>query len=195
MRKKILKRLLQTASAFFLITASTQLEAWDFVSHSCHTATDLHGSCLLTLEDGSEWKVADSDQSTLNEWYAEGSSVSVKITPNYYSSNTHYGYYLTSQHTGSYVRANLVTGPVRGSAQAVTITGIDRTSYDFGLMLLSNGTIWKVSSSDLDRMKNWYVDDLVIIGNNSEWFTYYDYVIIDIHTNNYVRALRLKFFL
>ncbi len=191
MYKKLLKTLTQAAGAFFLITASTSLEAWEQYSFDSHMAADLHGSSLLTLEDGSEWKVAESDQNRLDWWYTQRSAVPINITPNYSSSRSHYGYYITNQSTGSYVRANLVTAPIRGNSNAVTITGFDKRSFDRTNIYLSNGTFWRVSSQDSNLIANWYVDDLIIVGKNSEWFTYSTHILINIHTNTFVRVERI----
>lgn len=137
---------------------------------------------ILELEDGSQWKVADGDYLELLSW---GNGDIVEISPHYFSSS--YSYYITNRDTGSYVRGNLVNAPLRESPYAVTITG---TKYRH-FFSLSNGSSWKISSSDLYLVHNWYVDDLVIIGNNSEWFSSYTHILINIHTNTFVRVQKI----
>ena len=191
MHKKLFKKLFLTVSAFFIITAAPALHARTYhPTPGSHLASNEDGPSLLTFEDGSQWKVADSEQGTLNRWfwYSGYAPVQVTITPNY-SPNTSYGYYLTYQ--GSYVRANLVASPLVDSPYAVTITGFDKNLPNKKNIYLSNGTYWSVAYSDWDRIQNWYVNDYVIIGKNSEWFTSNTHILINIHTNTFVRVQKL----
>ena len=190
MKKKFSNFFVQVIGILFLNLACLQAEALVRLPDDLHLAADIcHGSCVLTLEDFSEWKVSEHDQSELFSWYARDAVIPVVITPNYFS--TRYSYYLTNQNTGSYVKANLVGAPLRNSEEAITITGFDRYGHEKSSIYLSNGTFWLVSSCDLSLTKNWYVDDLVIIGKNSEWFSFNTHILINIHTNTYVRAQRL----
>lgn len=188
MQKSLLKPLFQMGTALFFMAATPQVEALVYVPYDSHLAADIYPeSCLLTFEDGSEWKVSDFDQGELFSWYVQGTVVPVEVTPNYFS--TRYTYYLTNQSTGSYVRANLVGAPFRDSPYALTITGLDL--YNRGAVYLSNGTFWHISSFDVDAIRNWYMDDLVILGKNTEWFSFNTHILINIHTNTFVRAQRL----
>ncbi len=190
MRGKLSGFLMQVVSVLLLTTASSSAEALINIPYDCHLAADTYrGSCLLTLEDFSEWKVSDFDQNELFSWYTQDAIVPVGITPNYFSS--YYNYYLTNQNTGSYVRANLVGAPLRDSQHAITISGFDRYAYDKSAIYLSNGTFWHISYLDLNLTKNWYIDDLIIIGKNTEWFSFNTHILINIHTNTYVRVQRL----
>ena len=191
MNKKLLNRLFLTLSAVFIVTAAPALHARTyFPSLGSHIASNEEGPNLLTFEDGSQWKVADSEQGTLNRWfwYSSYAQVPVTITPNY-DLHSNYGYYLTYQ--GSYVRANLVASPLLDSPYAITITGFDKNQPGKKAIYLSNGTYWSVAYSDWDRIKNWYINDLVIIGKNSEWFTPNTHILINIHTNKFVRVQKL----
>ena len=185
MQKKLLKLLFQVTASLFFILITVQAEAYD-----SHFATDIdHRSCMLLLEDGSEWKVSNFDSNELFVWKTQSLEIPVKITPNYFSN--YFTYYITNQNTGSYVRANLVTSPLRNNPYAITITGIDNNSYERGSVYLSNGTFWHVHFSDLELIRNWYLDDLIIIGKNNNWFSYNTHILINIHTNTFVRVQRL----
>jgi hypothetical protein len=171
-------------------TLASPAEALMNLPDDLHFAADTcRGSCVLTLEDFSEWKVSSKDQNTLFSWYSQNAVVPITISPNYFSCR--YSYYLTNQNTGSYVRANLVGAPLRDSEQAVTINGFDRYGHEKSSIYLSNGTYWLVSKADMSLTKNWFIDDLIIIGNNSDWLSYNTHILINIHTNTYVRAQRL----
>jgi hypothetical protein len=191
MNKNLFNKLFLTVGAFFIVAATPALQASTYRPHlDSHIAFNQEGPCLLTLEDGSQWKVPDSEQGTLNRWfwYSGYAPVPVTITPNY-SLGTNYGYYLTYQ--GSYVRANLVASPLLDSPYTITITGFDKNQPGKKAIYLSNGTYWSVALADWDRIKNWYVNDLVIIGKNSEWFTPNTHILINIHTNTFVRVQKL----
>ena len=189
MQKKLLKTLIQWTSFLFLLIGTPQAHAFLSPSYDSHLVTAIDATaCFIALEDGSEWKVSRNDQYELLSWnYRE--VLPIVITPNYLSDR--FCYYLTDQNTGSYVRANLVQAPIRGATFAVTLTGIDSQFYNRGILYLSNGTFWKVSSFDLDLIRNWYMDDLIIIGKNNEWFSLSTHILINIHTNNFVRVQRL----
>jgi hypothetical protein len=137
---------------------------------------------LLTLEDRSQWKVSDEDIAEVASWKDHEL---VEISPNYLSSS--HAYYITNKETDSYVQANLISAPLRGSPYAVTIKG---TNYRYSFSL-SNGTKWEVSFSDLALVRNWYVNDLVIIGVNNEWFSSYTHILINTHTNTFVRVQKM----
>lgn len=148
-----------------------------------HWALGIDHDCnILELEDGSQWKIAEADSEELISW---GHGDYVQISPHYFSSS--HEYYITNQDNESYVRANLVNAPHRDSPYAVTITG---TSYRQSFYL-SNGSCWKISSSDFLVVRNWCIDDLVIIGTNNEWFSSYTHILINIHTNTFVRVQRI----
>lgn len=169
---------LQAGSSFFSINPLLSYRPYEL-----HWAAAMdYDRNILELEDGSQWKISDGDYLELVSW---GKDDIVEISPNYFSYS--YSYYMTNKDTGSYVRANLVNAPLRDSPYAVTITGMDyRRSFS-----LSNGSSWEISTSDLSLVRNWYVDDLVIIGNNNEWFSFYSHILINIHTNTYIRVQKI----
>lgn len=137
---------------------------------------------ILELEDGSQWKVSDEDFKEVASW--EDHQM-VEISPNRLSSS--YEYYITNKATDSYIQVSLLKAPLRGSPYAITITGMNYRHSFF----LSNGTSWEIASSDLYLARNWYVNDLVIIGVNNEWFSSYTHILINIHTNTFVRVKKI----
>jgi hypothetical protein len=191
MHKKNFKTLVQIA-LFFSLTTFASVEAYEeYLTHDTHVVTDNPGSSHLTLEDGSEWKISDADLDELHHWFAHSAVAPVVINPNYGSSKNYYGYYLTNQDTGSYVKANLVGAPLRENTNTVTILGLEKSSFNRGCIYLSNGTFWCVAHADLKLLKNWHMNDLVIIGKNTEWFSYETHILINVEANTFVRAQRI----
>ncbi len=190
MDKKFLKLLVQTASVLLLSAITTSLEAVPQFFQDSHVAAYTPETLTLTLEDGSEWTVPHSDRYVSDYWYAYSSIVPVNITPN--TSDANYGYCLVHQYRSHkiraiYVRANLVKPPEKGSTYAVTLTGFDTNAKIY----LSNGTIWKVSSDDRDLTRDWQLDDSIIVGKNTEWFTNNTHILIHASTNTFVRVERI----
>lgn len=139
---------------------------------------------ILELEDGSEWSVSEEDFKDVASWEEQEM---VEISPNCFSS--FYEFYITNKATGSYIQANLVNGPLLKSPYSVTITGINyRRSF-----FLSNRTSWEIAASDIYLTRNWYIDDLVIIGVNNEWFSSYTHILINVHSNTFVRVRKISF--
>lgn len=194
MSKRLLKFAFLVVSFCCFVTASSKAEAYpSFRYHSressCiyHLAADINPfENLLTLEDGSQWKIASYDYFELLSWRLRDHLV---ITPNNYFSD--FTYYITNQETGSYVRANLVNSPIRGGPYTVMISGLDQNTDFKGCIYLNNNTFWSVSQNDLPLIRNWEVDDLVIMGKNNEWFSSNTHIIINIHTNTFVRVRKL----
>ena len=147
------------------------------------------GSGILELEDGSQWQISRQNIRQLHGWSRECLEVPVEITPNYCSNS--YTYCITHEDTGSCAKANLIKAPRRDNPYAVTILAIDKNRYNFGTIHLSNGTSWHVNFRELEGIRHWYLDDLIIIGKNTEWFSWNSHILINIHTNTFVRAQRL----
>jgi hypothetical protein len=152
-----------------------------------HFATNIDPyNRILVLEDGSEWKVSSYDDYFWMYWHLGDNII---VTPNYFYSD--YTYYMTNQETGEYVRANLVTAPIRGGPYTAMITGFSCNRNRPSSIYLNNGTCWAVSEKDLSHIQNWQIEDLVIMGKNNEWFSYNTHIIINIHTNTFVRVRKL----
>ena len=195
---KLSSAVLGSLSLFCVATASltmNQAEAYPRYTYSApfyrNTSDHLfaevnYADSLVMLEDGSQWRVAGEDYLTLISWRLHDPAY---ITPNYYYSD--FKFYITNQADGSYVLANLVNAPIRGAPYTFSITGMDLQSYGKKGIHLSNGTFWSVSDLDAHILQNWVIDDLVIIGRNSEWFTSNRNILINVSTNNFVRARRI----
>jgi hypothetical protein len=149
---------------------------------NCHWLTSIADSSRsLELEDGSHWEVSPSDAFTLRYWRREDSLV---ITPNY-SWLSSYDYYITNKSTNSYVKANLIVGPLQNGPYSHWIVDID---YYGGHVYLENQMIWCVNVQDNYLLKDWAVNDHVIFGLYDSWFSPFDHILINVNMDNHLRV-------
>lgn len=155
--------------------------------YSFHLASGLFfAEGLIELDDGSQWKIADSERAQMLSWRANDFVV---ITANHYFSD--YTYYITNQVNGTYVHANLVNGPTIGGSRTMLISGLDANSRNKRAVYLNNGTSWAIDPSDLQMIENWQIGDPIIVGRNDSWFSYSSSLLINVLTNTFVRARKI----
>lgn len=184
--RKASNKLTSNENQFML--ASPRVVRPEFVQASyafpvnCHWLTSISdNSRSLEMEDGSHWEISPSDAYILRGWRREDSLV---VTPNtgWLSS---YGYYITNKSNNSYVRANLYVGPLAFGPYSHWVVEVDHFG---GHIYLENQMIWCVNPQDSHILKDWAVNDHVIFGLYSSWFTPYDHILINVNMNNYIRV-------
>ena len=147
----------------------------------------------IEIEDGSQWKVRPSQAYEVSKWRTNDPVV---ISPNH-SYLSGYKYYLTNKNRRYYVGGNLSLGPIIGGNNTYRIIYINY--YDGEIYLQPEGPdgygneiYWCVEPSDRHVMKNWTINQAVIVGANdswfSSWFSYYNCILINSERNTYVRA-------
>lgn len=140
------------------------------------------GGDMITLEDGSVWKVRAKDKYKTLDWLAGDSIV---IIPNHSWFSSYY-YVLLNQNTGEEVRVNLVLGPIYNGIYTHWVVAIDYYNQE---VCLEDGSIWKISGSDYSTMKKWLVTDTIIIGINDSWFSNKPNILINVNTLTYAAAV------
>jgi hypothetical protein len=160
----------------------------EFYCYHIAAKIDCHKN-WVDLEDGSRWEVAEADRMQLMSWRQGDQADYIVITRNRYYSD--FTFYITNQANGSYVRANLVKGPLVGGAYTLLISGMDANTHFRRSIYLSNGTSWAVSASDFREINNWQVEDPIIIGRNDDWFTSNSTLLINVLRNTVVRARKI----
>lgn len=135
----------------------------------------------VRLEDGSTWSVHEDDRYSLAEWRRDDIVTIIPHRTFIFKSN--YLFYLVNQRTSGSVRSNIVEGPTIGMHHCITL--ID---YEKQIIVLSDKSVWKLSDSDL--LKDWLLEDVVLIGTNDSWFSSYSHIIININTDpvTYMKA-------
>lgn len=197
MRKRFLSTTLVCALSSLFLIANTTVQAFDVIDptlpyypeeyYSYHVADKIFfAECMIEIDDGSQWRVADADRAQLISWRANDYLV---ITPNHY--RTDHAFYMTNQVNGSYVRVNLVNGPKIGGHRTMLISGLDAGGRLKRAVHLNNGTSWAIDDADLYIIDNWHIADPIIIGRNDSWFTYNHSLLINVLTNTYVRARKI----
>jgi hypothetical protein len=137
----------------------------------------------IEMEDGSWWKISSGDSYKVLGWRVNDPLV---ITPyNTWLSST--SYTITNKNTGSRVKAKLSVGPITYGPNSHWVTSFEPFS---GYVCLENNSCWTISSSDLNLLREWALNDTIIIGVNDQWFSSYDFILINVNMNHFVRAKR-----
>ncbi|MBS0630012.1 MAG: hypothetical protein JSS30_07320 [Verrucomicrobia bacterium] len=178
-----------------LALASNQIQSTAATLSPCHyhTISSFPQGNVIKIDDGSEWVFDRADSQILRTWKAGHQII---ITPNQHLlSGSHYTYVITNTELGDSVNVNLFLGPVAFGHQTSWVVGIDQNS---GKIYIINGrgerTVWEVSSSDMYLIKDWKVNDTVIIGENDSWlwaFSSYKSMMINVNMNHYIRAQQI----
>lgn len=118
----------------------------------------------IELIDRSVWTVNPYHTHILGHWYIDDMIV---ITPNrsWFSS---YQFCLTNQQTGDSVEVNLTLGPIYNGYYTNWIVAID--DY-YNKVYLNDGSVWSMSAFDSGLIRQWEVNDTVIIGVNNGWLS------------------------
>lgn len=135
----------------------------------------------LELEDGSIWSISSSDSYKTLNWLTTDV---ILIKPNH-SWFSVYDYVLENQNTGATVRANLSLTPIlfgHNSHWIISILGNEVT--------LEDGSIWYIPSYDMSQVRNYRLNDHIIVGTNDSWWTSGSYpnILINANEDNYVNA-------
>lgn len=149
-----------------------------------HWALYFSNDCkVVELEDESQWKVASYDVYRTLKWLT-GDMIAVFPNTSWFSA---YDYRIVNRNTGESVDASLIRGPLYSSVYTKFVSGVD--SY-YDNVYLTDGTRWKVSSSDHYKLSKWLVSDVVIIGMNDGFFSASSFpaILINVNLNEFVFA-------
>lgn len=135
----------------------------------------------LEIEDGSVWEINSSDGYKALHWKMRDPLI---ITQNrrWFSS---YDYKIQNKTTGSTVDVNLKLGPFENGQYTNYIAIMDRRK---GELALTDSSNWEICPRDRSLFRNWKENQAIIIGVNTSWESSYDILLINVNTNNYVRA-------
>jgi len=145
---------------------------------------------VIKIDDGSEWIYDKADAQVLRNWKA---GQQIIITPNQQLLlGSHYTYTMTNTEVGDSIQVNIFLGPIAFGYQTSWVVGIDQ---NVGKIYIINGrgerSVWEVSNSDMYLVKDWKVNDTIVIGENDSWlwcFSSYKSMLINVNMNHYVRA-------
>ena len=144
----------------------------------------------LQLDDGSEWKVDGNDLHRLHYWQA-GHSMTITADRGWIdavNSRKPFLYRLINQSRRSEVSANLFLGSSKYLPAYAEVGAISKGALQ---TYLTNGSGWTISSDDIELFDQWQTGHTIIVGIYDRWFTSYDYILINVDLNHYVRANQL----
>ncbi len=149
---------------------------------SCHWLnwTSADGR-VIQIEDGSKWEIAPSDAYVTYSWRSDDAIFITPITSWFYS----YDYYITNRSNNTYVKANLLDGPIAFGSLSHWIVNVD--AYQ-GHVYLENQSVWCVDPSDVYLLRDWAPNDHIIMALHDSRFSSYDQVLINVNMDNQVHV-------
>lgn len=135
----------------------------------------------VELENGSVWRTSPYDGRKALSWRV---SDPLAITQNT-SWFSRYTYRIINKNTHSSIEADLFLGPIQNGEYTLYVVALDGNR---GEMMLTDNSHWEVCPSDAPIFSNWAINDAIIIGFNSGWESNYEGLLINVTTNNFVRA-------
>ena len=155
---------------------------------------DPHGFSV-DLDDGSEWRMTDStSRMVAKSWWINDPVV---IHPTFFPGIHGSRYYLLNLRTKQTAAAELIRGPYLGLETNLRIWYIE---WDSLYVELKEGELneynrvayFRIDPADYDKFRRWEPKQSIILGHNrntySGWFSYYDYILINVERDEYVRA-------
>lgn len=173
-----------------------------------HTIHSFPQETIIKLDDGSEWIFDPKDSYIVRSWRTNNRDYpgieqadTVVLSPkangfNNWFSGSNYTYVLQNKTLNSAIDVDFFHGPPPGGELTTWVVAMN---INVGQFFIINGqkerTIWEVSSSDLYLLKDWIVNDIVVIGENTHWlslFSSYNHIVINLNKNNFVRARQIS---
>ncbi len=148
--------------------------------HASHTLRET--TPLLVFEDGSRWEVSDVD---LTEEWGVGDPLSITPNTSWFSS---YDYWITHLSTHATVKANFHSLPDPSDSHGNWMVDVDLSGH----ILLQNGNVWCTDPRDLSLLRGWSMNDPLVLGDSSTKNSYYNHILINTNTDEYVRVQRYQ---
>ena len=132
----------------------------------------------VEIENGAVFSIKEYDTGCVSQWQK---GQSLRISPAWYS---RYQYCIYNQATNTTVEAKLSLGPFLKSPHTRSIIQILPTD---NVIILDNNQAYKISYADV--FQKWQVNDKVIIGDNSGWWTWgFNHIVINVTSDCYLPA-------
>lgn len=140
----------------------------------------------VELMDESIWEVAPYDREKVKSWFGE--DLFIMINHDWFSN---YDYCILNLSTRDKVRVNLISGPFYQGIYTHWVVSFNDFTHE---IMLENGSIWQVSMMDFEELRNWGLENTVIIGVYDGFASGYSpNILINVNRNQigrpaYVRA-------
>ena len=154
------------------------------------TAVSALGDSIV-LEDQSIWKVAENEGLEALSWQVND-PLSITFNDSFSSWYSGYLYKITNNRKNTSIKVNLHLGSVIDDPYSFQVFDIQNRLYKKEVVLQDNSK-WEIYSSDESALYNWALNDGIIIGiNTSYWSSDYNNILININLNSYVRAKQVQ---
>ncbi len=159
--------------------------------------SDTHKSLFFTLNDSSIWETAYENLEELlkfepndffiitinNNWFYQKKSCLKKWI---FKESLDFSFRLINPTTHKAINANNLFLPLINHPEARFIHDLDLQKQS---LTINNNLVFMLHDKDFPTYKNWTAGDSIIIGQNHKFFTKYRFLLINLNTNNYVRAI------
>lgn len=159
-------------------------------------AKDVDGM-IIELEDGAQFTISDFDREEVKKW-SPNTPVTITANGKWFSGDL--SFYITNRFTGVYVSSKYNSPPENKNPYTNKIHYID--PFEGYITLIDNRgnqTFWEIDRQDLDELRSWRKDDLILVGSYDNWYSNIvsgsQYILINHETSPtdvYIRANVIK---
>ncbi|NGX56655.1 MAG: hypothetical protein K1060chlam5_00898 [Candidatus Anoxychlamydiales bacterium] len=157
-------------------------------SHPLHQLFEVKadGSAIV-IEDESVWRIRNGYQKEVLKWTMSDPIILVQ-NDSYVSSWIYgYNYKMINKNTNTAVEVKLHLLPKLNNPYILFVSYIDPIRKEVGL---SDGTFWKIDSSQFYLINKWELNDSVVVGSNlyKRWYSNQECILINVAIRSDVRA-------
>lgn len=148
---------------------------------SDHWIMKVEGNNLIEIEDGSGFSCDSQEAQKAFRWNWK-SPIAITQNRSWFSN---YNYRIINQDSGESIPVNLTQGPLNESEYLVSISVINSSRT---ALALTNKMELTVCPQDLATFTRWHEGNAIIVGINSGWQSAYNFILINVEKNNFIRA-------
>lgn len=178
---EIEKEVTQTSSEEQTLGYWNTYPATYYSSHAHQASAVSPWGDTLEIEDGSVWKVHPSHAYKVLDWRTSDSLIITQNT----SWFSRYNYRIVNKTTNQSAEVDLSLGPITNGPYTRYIVAADINRKE---IMLNDGTHWAVSWFDTSIFNKWALNDAIIIGINAGFDYKCESILINVTTNDYLRA-------
>ena len=151
-----------------------------------HYILDVADNCL-ELEDQSIWQVRDKNK--IKKW-SRDHTIALSVNTNIFTS-WFYPFKFVNLDTKEVVKAKLkLPGVLNDPNVDIHIHWIKNIDYTYGYVRLEDGSLWKLPSSDIYKLRSFATHQIVIVGTNDGWFrSSYPNLLISVKNGEHIRGI------
>lgn len=142
---------------------------------------------VIQIEDQSKWTVRPEDRWKLRHWLPEHTVIITQNPKWCWNCGRFYPYKMVNCYDSTEIQVEMQRGPNYDHPKSRWIVGINQKK---GLVMLNGekSSKWEVESYDVNTLKDWEINDTIIVGVNKSWFTQSTNILINVECGQFVRA-------